>query len=548
MRVIYIYICILYICICMGWGTRAEASAANIFITPTGAASGVCTTGVQTPTFFNTVGNWGAGATQIGPGTTVHLCGTFTGVANGTILTFQGNGGAGNPIILLFETGANMTAPYWSFNNGAIQLIGKSNITIDGGVPCGPHEATCNGTIRASANGSLPAANQQPIVGIAANGTTNVTIKNIAVVNMYVNVQGDGTGPDKSQLNAIAFGGSTNFSFQHSYISQCGFCLLDFYNGGTDLNIDIGFNLFDNFDHGWATASDGSNGGTTATNLKFHDNDLCCTASWDQHGHHDGVHAYQATTHLSSAHQMYIYNNYFHGDWGQTPTGFIFIEGGTDAARVTDFYFWNNVGVVPSNAVENTNGWIGVFGSTGGVTQLYSNTIIGPNTTNNTACFNVGSINNLTFKDNVVNNCGDPVNFGSLTGTSGANINNNAYGTSCQNGNNCFVWNGGFTGNFTNWKAACLCDAVSFQNNALLLDANGVPQTGSPLINNSASINLTSVATGALISLASATSMGNNISVLARPASGNWVMGAYTTGGVVVVQPNPPTGVVATPN
>ena len=36
--------------------------------------------------FFNNAANWGSGATQIGPGTTVHLCGTFNGAAGQQLL------------------------------------------------------------------------------------------------------------------------------------------------------------------------------------------------------------------------------------------------------------------------------------------------------------------------------------------------------------------------------------------------------------------------------------------------------------------------------
>ena len=82
--------------------------------------------------WFNSSANWGSGNGQIGPGTTVHLCGTFTGAANSTMLTIQGSGASGNPVTILFENGADLTAPYWS-GNGAIICSGHNYITIDGG-------------------------------------------------------------------------------------------------------------------------------------------------------------------------------------------------------------------------------------------------------------------------------------------------------------------------------------------------------------------------------------------------------------------------------
>jgi len=42
--------------------------------------------------WFNNTASWGSGTTQISPGTTVHLCGTFTGTAGQQLLLVRGNG------------------------------------------------------------------------------------------------------------------------------------------------------------------------------------------------------------------------------------------------------------------------------------------------------------------------------------------------------------------------------------------------------------------------------------------------------------------------
>ena len=119
------------------WG-----SVASVQVTQSGSASGSCTSNVQTPAFFNNSANWGSGATQIGPGTVVLFCGTFTGTAGQTGFTFQGSGTAGSPITLQFVTGAQMTAPYWG---SAISCSGKSYVTVNGGT---------NGSITNTANGT----------------------------------------------------------------------------------------------------------------------------------------------------------------------------------------------------------------------------------------------------------------------------------------------------------------------------------------------------------------------------------------------------------
>src|SRR5437867_2711294 len=68
-------------------------SGANIYIAQvaTGLDDGSSCANAHAVTFFNTAGNWGVGASQIGAGTTVHLCGTIT-----TQLIAQGNGASGS--------------------------------------------------------------------------------------------------------------------------------------------------------------------------------------------------------------------------------------------------------------------------------------------------------------------------------------------------------------------------------------------------------------------------------------------------------------------
>ena len=95
--------------------TGASAQASNVYITQDGGGNGVCSSNVHNPAWFNNSANWGNSSSQIGPGTTVHLCGTFNAPAGAnSYLRFQGSGTSGNPITLLFETGAIVQAPYFS--------------------------------------------------------------------------------------------------------------------------------------------------------------------------------------------------------------------------------------------------------------------------------------------------------------------------------------------------------------------------------------------------------------------------------------------------
>src|ERR1700747_3049216 len=92
------------------------AGAKDFYIAANQAGSGTGTgfSSAKSYTWFNNSASWGTAAQQIGPGTTVHLCGTFTGTAGQQLLVARGDGTSASPIIIKFEPGALLTAPYWS--------------------------------------------------------------------------------------------------------------------------------------------------------------------------------------------------------------------------------------------------------------------------------------------------------------------------------------------------------------------------------------------------------------------------------------------------
>lgn len=101
--------------------TAGLASANDVYLAQTalGGATGVDCADAVAATYFNTSSHWSGSPTgiQIGPGTTVHLCGTIS-----TNLTFQGGGANGNPVVL-DGTSATMSAyidlgsSYWTIQN-----------------------------------------------------------------------------------------------------------------------------------------------------------------------------------------------------------------------------------------------------------------------------------------------------------------------------------------------------------------------------------------------------------------------------------------------
>jgi len=512
------------------------AMANDVYIAQTGGGAGSSCSSPLAVSYFNTSTNWTSGApsgTKIGPGTTVHLCGTFTGTAGSTMLTAQGSGSAGNPITIKFESGAVLTAPYWAHSVGGTQAgaitlgSGLSYITIDGGT---------NGIIQNTANGSS-FANQQPSTGISAFLCSHCTVQNLTISNLYVQVVGDAKLADNSVVRAVDFTGS-NWSINNNTIHDCGWCVMDSFSNG-DSNVSIFSNNFYAFGHATAVATSSAN---AITGVYIYGNHFHDPNNWADVGcnyHDDGLHAFGVTG--SSIDQLYLYNNLFDGNWGTCPTGFVFVEAGGSGspANLKNSYWWNNVMIVPLGSIENTNGWFNISSGNSGVQEVLNNTMVGPDATDNTNCMVFQNLSGLTFENNTVTNCGDPVYVTSSTLTS---VDYNFYGPSCQNGNNCFVWNGSFTGSFSSWKSACACDSHSYQNNTTGFASNGVPAAGSPVIG--AGINLISIATGSLATLSSDTSLGNSRVPIARPSTGAWDIGAYLSVGLTVA----PSRLTAAPN
>lgn len=513
----------------MGSGTT-PAPPGNLYISQSGGGTGASCASPQSVAYFNNASNWTSGTPsggQIGPGTTVQFCGTFTSTAGQQLLQVQGNGNSSLRIILN-AAGATFTAPYHASSpnfgcGGAICIssyaAAHSYITLDGGG---------TGVIENTANGDS-LTYQQPSEAIEMTNCNQCTVQNIALTNIYVHNQNGTThamGLDQTAERAISMQGS-NLTVNNVRMVNCGWCLYNPYMNG-DTNITVEFSYFQYYDHGLAFSGCA---GCSFTNYYFHDNQQEDTYNWDTTGcdfHHDGIHTFGASPDGSSSISNFnVYNNVWGGNWGNCLTGFIFIERGSSTPTgMKTMNGWNNVGVVSSSNSVDTNSYWGLFESS----TLYwvNNTIKGANATDNTLCTSVQyASTSVYYENNVTDTCGDPVETDNSTITT---WNYNAYGPSCQNGMNCFGYHGSNQGSFSLWQSACGCDANSFQNNTLLLNASGVPQSGSPVIG--AGTNLT----GLCPTIGVCTDILGN----ARPSSGVWTMGAYQVG--AAPPPAPPNG------
>ena len=495
-------------------------NAVYVAQTLAGGNTGADCADAKAVTYFNTSGNWSAtpSGIQIGPDTTVHLCGTFTGTSNTTMLTFQGSGTSGHPVILIFETAATLTAPYWASSvggtsAGAITCGTKNYIVING---------NNTGIIENTANGS-GLANQQASTGISCFGSNNV-IENLTIENLYVQVSPSATLGDNSTVRAIDVTGQ-NVTISGNLIHDCGWCIFDSYNA-SDTNLQVLNNQIYNMGHGVAFAA-ASAVACTSPCLVMTGNHIHDAANWTSTGcafHQDGLHLFGVSG--SSMDGVTVANNTFDGDWGTCPTGFVFVEagGGGSPAGLKNSTWYNNVMIVVNASFVNTNGWFGVSSGTSGSQLIANNTIVGLNATDNTLCFNMQNLSSVRFTNNIASPCGDPVQISSSTLSQ---TDYNYYGPSCNNGSNCFIWNGAFKGSFPAWRTACGCDSHGIQNSTQYLNANGTLQGTFPGI--SAALNLISLGI---------TGLDSDILGITRPVSNAWGMGAFQFVGTYYISPS----------
>ncbi len=525
----------------------------NIYIAQNavGGNSGADCANAHSAAWFNTAANWGSGATQIGPGDTVHVCGTITGPAGGTILTFQGSGTAGNPITLEFEPGASLSAPYCgTFTNGQACLVmstastRRSYLIVDGGTPCGWTEAggtgsACNGTIVITANGTT-AGNKRDGAQIEAESCSHCEIRNLGLYNSYVQSGGD-TGADPQYQNAIAFSGSS-LSIHDNKIHDCGWCLFYNFEGG-DNGISIYQNDVYNTAHPIIWIANPI--GTPSANGFIYANHFHDYQNWDTSScayHVEGIHVTEGPTNSPYPvfNNLNIYNNYFGPNSGKCLYSQIFLAPDTNSqdspALANNSAIFNNVFsfVAGQNAIT-------VGGGNGNV--VYNNTIIGSlsntqqgfglhwNNIDKNSGYTIAMKNNA-IEDfySLVNDYGDSGNEGSAV-----TLDYNAYG-SCTSGNCFYGWCSGpstcGTATWASWQSAvspneansiAKLSAGRCCSADVGIDSGFKPVSGSFLIG--AGENLTSVCSGQPNPGLGA--LCYDKAGTPRPTTGAWDIGAY---------------------
>ncbi|MGA9529601.1 MAG: choice-of-anchor Q domain-containing protein [Terriglobales bacterium] len=524
-------LCILVIFLSLMTAGCAFGSATNVYITPDGNPAGNCPTGANThnPTWFNAAANWGSGAAQIGPGSTVLLCGTFTFAAGSTGLTVQGSGTSASPVTIQFDKGAILQAPYFKGTFGApgggIVLSGVSNVTVDG-KNTGIIQNTDNGTNLGHSSAST---------GVYISSVSGVNVQNLTIQNIYANAGSTPGAKDSNGWNAndivIDQGAVSNLVINHNTLNNAHAAVNTDLENYTYSGITISNNTM--ADHGWSISL-GAYGNSHVSGVLIFGNYLTNWDNWQFPSdtyHTDGLIAY---TNTSARFPISFYNNYLDTNLGNgSGTSYITCGQGTICT------IFNNVIAADSHTTHSgglqvcvTPMWL-YQGS--GPHDIYNNTFVGPGLDQTDVIIDSAAENgfpapSFKFENNIVQG------FGGLLATYATNTDdmassnyNNFYqmaGTSFASEN---VGGSGTQISYAKWQSSGF-DAASTTSNPQLSGTYTL-QTGSAAIG--LGTNLTSLDINPL---------DLDKSGAPRPATGNWDSGAY---GVSIA---PPTNLSATVN
>jgi hypothetical protein len=529
----------------------AGASLSNVYIAQTakGASTGVDCANAYAGTFFNTAGNWGSGASQIGPVTVVHLCGTWTGGGASTLLTFQGSGASGHPITLLFEPGAVMQPNYCS-SNGCINLNAQSYLVIDGGQTCGETGkwivTPCNGQIQNYAVGSpgkicpngsacvpISGSVQSVAIGSSINSSTNIEVRNLKIGPLFIRDAGDTSDNGMQTYGLGLFSGnlSQQITMHHMVFTSMAKGYL--VSLGSSSGTLSGYHVYNsNFtDQCWAMGVGANAPNMNITALTFHDNEVSNWNNWAPGNttgnvcHTNGTMWFNgdgSTVHVGTGFigdsASGMWNNYLHGDLAgnvsfSSPSGILSCQD-----NCVNILVYNNVLVSSCTGLVGSCGGIIYFnGAGGGGQQVYNNTLVAQAG----SCVVVtGQIASAIIKNNIYKGCGTTLEIRPNTlGAARANRNNGySIGSSSWMGYNSA--SSGIFQSLTQYQINAGQDINSTIGNPILDGSYGL-QVGS------SAIGLGENLTGLGIMSLNADAAGQR-----RPAVGAWDAGAFMFGSV----------------
>lgn len=358
-----------------------------IAATSTGGNTGADCSNAKAYSYFNSSGNWSGLPTgvQIGPDTTVHICGTITDSLAGTLLTAQGSGTSGHPVTIQLELNASLQSPgETTFINGN----GQSYFVITGSTTCGwinLASVSCTGSIYNTLDGYSgqtcpggPCSNQvqtQAINGFASN----LEVRNLLIGPIYIHGNTSDLTFTSPGPKCIDFtNGSTtnpNWNFHNLTMHDAAWCLNGGGNGVTLANSEIY-----NIDHGMGMGVQ-SDTAVTNTPVTVHDNYIHDQGNWDQSNnafHHDGVHLFASCASVqeicpnTTISGVNIYNNVFGGNYGANYNSQVFLEGNINGANV-----FNNVNIATTTSPSPSQLGNGFTNGNGQNINIFNNTVLG---------------------------------------------------------------------------------------------------------------------------------------------------------------------------
>ena len=313
-------------------------------------------------------------------------------------------------------------------------------------------------------------------------------------------------------------------------IHDCGWCL----NGGPSSSaptstVTVANNQIYNMAHGLGMGNQNGTSGCASGCIVegpvyFYNNNVHDMANWDTTSnsyHLDGIHLWAYCSDGSSYcsgtywNNVYVYNNWFHGDPGANFNSWVFQE-----ENWHNSWAFNNVFDVSARSLSSGAGPVYARGSTIGYAN---NTFLGNSTQ---------SVTNLNMGGPAITNQNNANCTGQLIGIAAADesgnnattitaLNHNYY----MNGNsNSFIWHTTFLSfsQFGTWEADS-GETNSATNASCTLSSSGQPNSGSGVLG--AGVNLYSTCNGQPTPGLGA--LCYDIAGVQRPTSGAWTIGAY---------------------
>ncbi len=491
------------------------AGAKDIYVAANQASTGTgtgCST-AKSRAWVAASTSWGTASNQIGPGTTVHLCGTFTGTPGEQLFVVRVNGTSTSPITIKWETNANLTAPYWSAF-GAINAANRSYIVFDGGT---------NGIIQNTQNGSGRTYVQQSR-GLYIGACNFCTVKNITIANIYVRSNYNDLAVVQTAENCLFIIGANNLTVSHMTCHDAGWGI-----AGAGNNFTMEYCNIYNIDHGIAFGVSG----TKTSGFWIHDNHIHGYTNWDSPTnayHHDGLHLWGSAGGVVT--NGAIYNNVFDGDSGVNTTAHIYLQYSIQGVSV-----YNNVFLVPANRAI-TSIWFEASGGSTSNNSAYNNFVSGGAHTGGSALYADGQ-SNFSAYNNILLGARSDISLQGGTTLSSAGVDHNIYLELADYGDrNTFGHNTAVFQTMSAWQSSCHCDAHSKLVHLSQVNATSLGQLLSGSVAIGAASNLINLATGDMAALSK-----DKVGAI-RPASGSWDAGAYKFGSTAL--PSSPTGLTAT--